>query len=115
VNCTYHLAFPDVFWIIHGVGTVIGNAKLSEYLVVRQGCTIGAIGGEYPEIGEGFIMSANTSIIGSCKIGRNVMLEPGSVLLKQSIPDNQRVSGNHFTGYTLKAQSEKALAIHFHL
>ncbi|HEY6799558.1 MAG TPA: hypothetical protein VI121_02865, partial [Agromyces sp.] len=38
----YSVRMPDVFLLVHPVGTVIGNAEYSDELVVYQNCTIGS-------------------------------------------------------------------------
>jgi len=111
VNCVYDTAIPDIWWLIHAVGAVIGKARYSNYLVVRQNCTIGAIRGEYPEIGEGLILSAGAMVVGRCRIGDNVMLGPGCVVMNQDIPDNVLVRAS--TAVETKPNSGRAFDVHF--
>ena len=40
LNCMYDVELPQVFWLLHTVGTVIGKAIYGNYLVLRQGCTM---------------------------------------------------------------------------
>jgi serine O-acetyltransferase len=90
-NCMYDCALPDVFALIHVIGTVLGKATYSNYLVVGQNCTVGAIRGEYPVLGERVIMGAGTSIIGKCQVGDDVMLAPGTQVLMRDVPSNTLV------------------------
>ena len=90
-NCMYDCELPDIFLLIHVVGTVLGKATYSNYLVVGQSCTVGAIRGEYPVLGERLIMGAGTSIIGNCRVGDDVMLAPGAQVLMRDIPSNTLV------------------------
>ena len=115
LNCMYDVELPQVFWLLHTVGTVIGKAIYGNYLVVRQGCTIGALRGEYPVTGQGFIMSAGCSLIGRSSIGDNVMLGLGTTLLENDIPADTLVCGHYFHGLEHKPIGPRALATHFNL
>jgi serine O-acetyltransferase len=90
-NCMYDAELPAIFLLIHVVGTVLGKAKYSNYLVVGQNCTIGAIRGEYPELGERVILGSGASIIGKCRVGDDVMLAPGAQVFMRDIPSNSLV------------------------
>lgn len=111
-NCMYDTVLPDIFWVIHAVGTVLGKASYSDYLVVRQNCTVGAIRGEYPVMGEGLILSAGASVIGACRIGRNVMVGPGCQVVNQDLPDDTFVA----SAPTLKRRKNgpRPFEAHFH-
>jgi len=111
-NCMYDTLLPDVFWLIHIVGTVLGKANYSNFLVVRQNCTVGAMAGAYPTIGKGFVMSAGSSVIGNCKIGANVMLGPGCTIVNRAVEDNTLIILND--SHTSRVNSQRALKAHFH-
>jgi serine O-acetyltransferase len=113
LNCLYDVELPPVFLFIHIVGAVIGKASYGNYFVALQGCTIGALRGEYPVIGEGFVMSSGCSVIGRCKIGQGVMLGPSTTLLENDIPSNTLVSGHYLHGLTQKPISDRGLKWHF--
>jgi serine O-acetyltransferase len=107
----YDAMLPDIFLLLHVVGTVLGKATYANYLVVRQNCTIGALGYEYPVLGEKLILSAGASIIGGCRIGTNVMLGPGCTVMKEDIPDNSLVTRQGEN--TLKPNSDRPIQAHF--
>ncbi len=114
LNCMYDVELPPVFWLLHSVGAVIGKAAYGNYLVVRQNCTIGALRGEYPVIGSGFIMSSGCSLIGRCVVGDNVMLGPDTALLEKDLPPDTLVTGHYALEVKYKTLSTRALAAHFH-
>lgn len=89
----YEVALPDIFFFQHPVGTVLGRARYSNYFAVYQRCTIGGKDRVYPEIGEGVVMYGGSAIIGKCRIGNNVWLSTGTVVLQQDVPDNSVVFG----------------------
>lgn len=110
-NCMYDTELPPVFWIIHAVGTVLGKAQYGNFLVVRQNCTVGAIRNDYPILGERMILSAGASVIGRCRIGRNVMLGPGCCVLNQDIPDDTLVTTS--SRLVRRSSPAKAFSTHF--
>jgi len=110
-NCMYDCELPDIFLLIHVVGTVLGKASYSNYLVVGQSCTVGAIRNEYPVLGERLIMGAGTSIIGNCQIGDDVMLAPGAQVLMRDVPSNSLVRPS--AGVELRAYAGNAARTYF--
>lgn len=86
----YEVALPEVFLLVHPVGTVIGRAQLGNFLCVYQNCTIGgnptAETLEYPRLGNGTVLFAKSSLIGRCDLGDRVVLGAGAMLVNQSAP-----------------------------
>lgn len=92
---SYKAKVPDIFWLAHPIGSVIGNADYSDYLYISQNCTINTAGTPEelkPHIGKFFAMGAGAALIGdkdvgdNCSIGVNAMvynteLKDGSVVI----------------------------------
>jgi serine O-acetyltransferase len=112
-NCMYDAELPEIFSLIHVVGTVLGKAKYSNYLVVGQNCTIGAVRGEYPELGERLILGSGASIIGKCHVGDDVMLAPGAQVFMRDIPSNSLV--RQIADIELKQYAGNAARTYFRL
>ena len=91
--CT--VSMPDVFLLVHPVGTVLGNASYGDFLVVYQGCTIGSNGLEYPKIGRHNIFYSNSSLIGASSTGRNVVFGANSSIINTSIVSDSLVVGSY--------------------
>lgn len=94
----YAIEMPDWFSAEHPVGTVLGRAKYGNGFFFYQGCTVGGNYDKdgalhYPVIGENVKMFANSSLIGKCKIGNNVILGAGALVKNEDIPDNTIVFG----------------------
>lgn len=91
----YAVNLPEVFFLEHPVGSVLGRADYGENFVCHQGCTVGGNGKVdeeiYPVIGEGVCMFANSSVIGNCSIGSNVFISSGVVIKDTDVPDNSIV------------------------
>jgi serine O-acetyltransferase len=95
VDLFYSVPMPDVFMLVHPVGTVIGKANFNNYLVVYQNCTIGADTDVYPSFGEGIVLYSGTSVIGNCIIGNNVIFGANTLLIDTDVSDNTLVVGQY--------------------
>jgi serine O-acetyltransferase len=84
-DCAFDTALPDVFMVVHGVGTVLGKAKYSDYFVVYQGCTVGQSQGIYPNIGRGVGLGAGASVIGDSYIGDYASISTGCTIVNTTI------------------------------
>lgn len=99
---SYKGKLPDIFFLTHPVGTIIGNACYSDFLVISQNVTINTgedkNGKVVPELGKGLYLAAGAKIIGSEPIGDRVSIGVDAVVYNQSIADDQVVertsSGN---------------------
>lgn len=89
----YEIELPEIFGFQHPVGTVLGRATYGNYFFVYQRCSTGAKDGIYPRLGEGVVMYGGSSVIGECRIGNNVSLSVGALVLGQDVPDNSVVFG----------------------
>lgn len=92
----YSVAMPDIFLLVHPLGTVIGSADYQDYLVVYQNVTIGADeAGIYPVFGKGTVLYAKSAVIGACRLGNDVVLGANAFILNAEIPANSVVVGQH--------------------
>jgi len=85
------------FFIDHGAGVVIGEtAEIGDNVTLYQGVTLGGTGKEkgkrHPTIGNNVVISTGAKVLGSFKIGDNVKIGAGSVVLKE-VPPNSTVVG----------------------
>lgn len=100
IDVFYKIKLPNIFYFCHPSGTVLGNASYSNYFVVYQGVTVGsnlgpnATPGTYPIFGPGCALFANTTIIGDCNIGENVIFGANSSIINTDIDDNKIILGN---------------------
>lgn len=91
----YSVPMPDVFLLVHPVGTVLGRASYSDYLVVYQNCTVGATADVYPTFGEGVALYSRSSVLGDCNVGSNVVFGANSLVIDTAVPDDTIVVGAH--------------------
>lgn len=112
VEWFYAVNFPTIFCAEHPVGSVVGRAKLSDYLFLYQGTTIGGNrhGDKlyYPQIGHHVVMCADSKVIGNSRIGNNVILSANSYVINENIPDNCIVFGQS-PNLTIKPIEEKVI------
>ena len=94
VDIFYSVNLPDIFCVAHPLNTILGHAKYSDYFYVYQNVTVGSTDeGIYPTIGRGVALYSNTSIIGNCKIGDNVVMTANSSVINKNIPNDSMVTG----------------------
>ncbi len=100
----YEVELPSIFLFVHPVGTVLGRAKYSDYLVVYQRVGIGSNHNVYPKLGKNLTLHPGASILGNSKAGDNCTIGADSMILDTNLPDNSLYvggPGNHSirTGY----------------
>lgn len=94
LDCYYAVELPPVFLFIHPVGTVLGNGRYGDYLVVYQNVSVGAdIDGVYPSFGQGVVLFSKSSVLGACEVGGDVVFGAGAFILNTVIPDGSVVVG----------------------
>ena len=91
----YSVALPDIFMLVHPVGTVLGHAHYQDYLVVYQNCTVGAVTDVYPRFGIGTILYSRTSVLGNCRLGDNVVLAANAMIVDLEVPPSTMVAGQY--------------------
>jgi serine O-acetyltransferase len=85
------------FFIDHGTGVVIGEtSEIGDDVLLYQGVTLGGTGHEkgkrHPTIGNRVVIGTGAKILGNIRIGDNVKVGAGSVVV-HPVPDNSTVVG----------------------
>jgi serine O-acetyltransferase len=87
---------PDVFLLVHPIGSVIGRATFADDLVIYQGCTVGCLNdGVFPSFEGPAILYAHASVLGRCRIGKNVCIAASVSVVNTDIPDDVVVLGSY--------------------
>lgn len=81
------------FYFAHPYATILNAERIGENFSCIHCTTLGEKGVERPIIGDHVSLGANVTIIGKVRIGNNVTIGAGSVVVKD-IPDNCIVAGN---------------------
>lgn len=85
------------FFIDHGMGVVIGEtSEIGRDVTLYQGVTLGGTGLErgkrHPTLGDHVVVGVGAKILGNIRIGNNVKVGGGSVVI-HSVPDHCTVVG----------------------
>ena len=85
------------FFIDHGMGVVIGETTIiGDNVLLYQGVTLGGTGKEkgkrHPTLGNDIVVGTGAKILGNIKIGNNVKIGAGSVVIKD-VPDDSTAVG----------------------
>ena len=85
------------FFIDHGAGVVIGETtEIGDDVLLYQGVTLGGTGAEkgkrHPTLGNSVVVGTGAKILGNIRIGDNVKVGAGSVVV-HPVPDNSTVVG----------------------
>lgn len=89
----YEVNLPDIFFLDHPLGTVIGRGSFKNYFSFNQGCTVGNNKGVFPVFGENVKMLSNTKVLGNSTIGDNVIISANSYIKDTNIPSGSIVFG----------------------
>ena len=99
-ECFYTRDMPSIFHLEYPVGTVLGQAKFSDYLVVYQGVSVGGdLKLRYPQLGEGIALFSKCSLIGNVCVGSNCAIGAGVQLYGENVPCNVSVSSRGPSGF----------------
>jgi len=84
-------------FIDHGMGTVIGQtAVIEDDCTLYQGVTLGGTGKRqgkrHPTLGRGCVLGAGAKVLGDIRLGENVKVGAGSVVV-EDVPDHCTVVG----------------------
>ena len=88
IDLFYTVEMPEIFFISHGLGSVLGNVTYGNRLVFFHNVTVGRVGDHRPTIGENVILYPGASITGRSEIGCNSVVSAGTTLHNISVPDN---------------------------
>jgi serine O-acetyltransferase len=84
---------PEVFFISHGLGSVLGAAQYGTRFVAFQNVTVGRIGDDKPVIGENVVLYPGSAVTGNAVIGDSCVLSAGAHVHNLVVPANTLVIG----------------------
>lgn len=86
---SYKCEMPDLFWLGHPIGSIIGNAKYSDGLCITQNVTVNthvdAQGNVDLVLGKGVVLQPGATIIGNKQIGDRVTIGPNVLIYNEKI------------------------------
>lgn len=102
IDCFYQIELPPVFLFSHPVGTVLGRAEYSDFLLVYQNCTVGSNHRvHYPIIGRNVALYKGSAVLGHSHIGDNCKIAADATVLDTDVPTGSIYFGQK-NNYTLK-------------
>jgi serine O-acetyltransferase len=96
LNCCdlyYEVVLPDIFFVEHPIGSVMGRASYSNFFLFQQNCTVGGNHDIYPCFDEFVWLFAGATVIGDANVGNNVFISANTYIKDETIPDNTIVFG----------------------
>ena len=94
IDLFYAVQLPPVFFISHGLGTVLGNAIYGNRLVVFQNVTVGRVGDDRPTIGANVVLYPGAVVTGKAIIGDRSVVAAGTVVHGCEVPPDSIVTTN---------------------
>ncbi len=80
---------PEHFLFVHPLGTILGDARYEDWLVIYQNTTVGGNPNlEYPSIGGSCILYAGSKVIGRSVVGRNCVIGAGVIVNNEEVAEN---------------------------
>jgi serine O-acetyltransferase len=93
-TCYYTTALPEIFFVGHSVGVVLGKAQYSDYFMVFQGATVGQIDEAQPVLGRGVILFPHAVVAGRSRIGPNTFISANVSVINRQILGDTIVAAN---------------------
>ena len=90
----YEVEMPDIFFLDHPVGSVLGRAQYGSHFSFSQNCTVGNNKGVFPILGKNVQMMSGSKILGRCTIGDNVIVAANTYIKDSDIPEDSLVFGS---------------------
>lgn len=89
----YEVALPDVFLLVHPLGTVLGRGDYSDFFVAYQRVSVGSNHDIFPRFGRHVTLRPGAAVLGNSTVGDKCQIATESLVLDTDIPDNTLVIG----------------------
>ena len=108
----YDTVLPEVFVLMHTVGTVLGKANYGNYFVAAQNVTVGMDRDGVPTFGERVILYGGSVVIGNSTIGDRVTIATNTTVRGENIPSGHIAAGTS-PELNVKAATRDVAALYF--
>ncbi|MFC1509554.1 serine acetyltransferase [Candidatus Omnitrophota bacterium] len=96
LDAFYEVNLPDIFLLVHPIGTALGKGEYKDYFVAYQRVTVGGNTDlEHPILGRGVAMYGGSALIGKCKVGDNCLISVGTIVMESDIHPDMVVFGRY--------------------
>jgi serine O-acetyltransferase len=89
----YEVEMPEIFFLDHPVGSVVGRANYKNYFSFSQNCTVGNNKGIYPQFGENVSLMSGAKVLGNCIVSDHVIISANCYVKDQNISSYSIVFG----------------------
>lgn len=89
----YEVELPDIFLLVHPLGTVLGRASYQDYFVSYQRVGVGSNHDVYPRFGQHVTLRPGASVLGDCRVGDHCQIATNALLLDQNLENGSRYIG----------------------
>lgn len=89
----YDTILPEVFVLLHTVGTVLGKATYGNYFVAAQNVTVGMHRGATPHLGERTVLYGGSSVLGDSLLGGRVTVASNTTLIDYHVLPGRIAAG----------------------
>lgn len=107
VFLSYKVKLPDIFYLEHAIGTVLGHANYANYMVVLQNVTVNT--GDLT-FEPGVYLSAGASLIGSMTIGARSSIGPDTRVFNRDIPADSVVFSDDAGALQIRERKKECAA-----
>jgi serine O-acetyltransferase len=90
----YEVALPDIFLVVHPLGTVLGRGTYSDYFVAYQRCGVGSNHDIYPTFGRHVTLRPGSAVLGRSHVGEMCQIAAESLVIDRDLPANSLYIGN---------------------
>ncbi len=90
----YEISLPNIFLVVHPLGTVLGRATYSDYFVAYQRVGVGSNHDIYPRFGQNVTLRPGAAVLGSSSIGDMCQIATESLVLDRHVPANSVYIGS---------------------
>lgn len=104
LDAYYEVKLPDIFLLVHPLGTVLGRGEYSNYFVAYQRCGIGSNKNKSPSLGEHVTLRPGASVLGNSIIGDYCEIAADSLLLDRKLEKKSLYIGNPKSNFITKSK-----------
>jgi serine O-acetyltransferase len=90
----FEVELPEIFLLVHPLGTVLGRGNYSDYFVSYQRCGVGSNHDIYPSFGKHVTLRPGSAVLGNSQIGDNCQVAAEALVLDRDLPDDTLYIGN---------------------
>jgi serine O-acetyltransferase len=90
----YEVALPDIFLVVHPLGTVLGRGAYSDYFVAYQRCGVGSNHDIYPTFDRHVTLRPGSAVLGRSHVGEMCQIAADSLVIDRDLPANSLYIGN---------------------